>query len=69
MKSVQKWTSLQKCLQNLVCNRKNVQSLLSYQKKLTKLGVSTENSTKTESVMGENPIQSKWGFEKCTKLE
>ena len=30
---------------------------------------STENSTETESALDENPIQTKWGFEKRTKID
>ena len=37
--------------------------------KSTKIGASTENSTQTESVLDENPIQTKWGFEKRTEID
>ena len=37
--------------------------------KSTKIGASTENSTQTESALDENPIQTKWGFEKRTKID
>ena len=37
--------------------------------KSMKIGASTENSTQTESVLDENPIQTKWGFEKRTKID
>ena len=37
--------------------------------KSTKIGASTENSTQTESALDENPIQSKWEFEKRTEID
>ena len=37
--------------------------------KSTKIGASTENSTQTESVLDENPIQSIWEFEKRTEID
>ena len=37
--------------------------------KSTKIGASTENSTQTESALDENPIQTKWGFEKRTEID
>ena len=37
--------------------------------KSTKIGASTENSTQTESAIHENPIQSKWEFEKRTEID
>ena len=37
--------------------------------KSTKIGASTENSTQTESALDDNPIQSKWEFEKLTEID
>ena len=37
--------------------------------KSTEIGASTENSTQTESAIHENPIQSKWEFEKRTEID
>ena len=40
-----------------------------FAEKSTKIGASTENSTQTESALDENPIQSKWEFEKRTEID
>ena len=37
--------------------------------KSTKIGALIENSTQTESALDKNPIQTKWGFGKRTKID